>query len=75
MLLLREYPPHRGPRTLAVQIDISSIIIMLQLYPWDMNPWRGEQQPTPVFLSEESPGQRSLVGYSPWGHSQTQMKD
>ena len=25
-------------------------------------------QPTPVFLLEESYGQRSLMGYSPWGH-------
>ena len=24
-------------------------------------------QPTPVFLLGESHGQRSLVGYSPWG--------
>ena len=24
-------------------------------------------QSTPVFLPEESNGQRSLVGYSPWG--------
>ena len=24
-------------------------------------------QPTPVFLSGEIHGQRSLVGYSPWG--------
>ena len=27
----------------------------------------GEWQPTPVFLPEKSHGQRSLVGYSPWG--------
>ena len=27
------------------------------------SPWR----PTPVFLPRESHGQRSLVGYSPWG--------
>ena len=26
--------------------------------------------PTPVFLPRESYGQRSLVGYSPWGHKQ-----
>ena len=26
--------------------------------------------PTPVFLSGESHGQRSLVGYSPWGHKE-----
>ena len=25
-------------------------------------------QLTPIFLPEESHGQRSLVGYSPWGH-------
>ena len=25
-------------------------------------------QPTPVFLPGKSHGQRSLVGYSPWGH-------
>ena len=31
-------------------------------------PWRGKWQPTPVFLPGESHGQRSLEGYSPWGH-------
>ena len=30
-------------------------------------PWRRAWQPTPVFLLGESHGQRSLVGYSPWG--------
>ena len=30
-------------------------------------PWRRKGQPTPVFLPEEFHGQRSLVGYSPWG--------
>ena len=29
--------------------------------------WRREWQPTPVFLPRKSQGQRSLVGYSPWG--------
>jgi len=29
--------------------------------------WRIKWQPTPVFLLEKSHGQRSLVGYSPWG--------
>ena len=33
--------------------------------PWiGKIPWRRAQQPTPVFLPGESPGQRSLVGYS-----------
>jgi len=33
-------------------------------------PWRREWQPTPVFLPGESHGQRSLVGWSPWGHTE-----
>ena len=28
------------------------------------------RQPTPVFLPREFRGQRSLVGYSPWGHKE-----
>jgi len=32
------------------------------------DPWRRKWQPTPVFLSGEFHGQRSVVGYSPWGH-------
>ena len=31
-------------------------------------PWRRKWQPTPVFLPGEFHGQRSLAGYSPWGH-------
>ena len=30
-------------------------------------PWRRKWQPTPVFLPGKSHGERSLVGYSPWG--------
>ena len=30
-------------------------------------PLEKKWQPTPVFLPEKSHGQRSLVGYSPWG--------
>ena len=33
--------------------------------------WRREWQPTPVFLPGRSHGQRSLVGYSPWGHKES----
>ena len=31
-------------------------------------PWRTKGQPTPVFLTGKSLGQRTLEGYSPWGH-------
>ena len=33
-------------------------------------PWRRARQPTPVFLSGESHGQRSLVDFSPWDHKE-----
>ena len=31
-------------------------------------PWRRKRQPIPVFLPGKSHEQRSLEGYSPWGH-------
>jgi len=43
-----------------------------RLDPWvGKIPWSGKRQPTPVFLPGESHGQRSLVGYSPWGHKES----
>ena len=37
--------------------------------PWVRKiPWRRKWQPTPVLLPGKSHGQRSLVGYSQWGH-------
>ena len=36
-------------------------------------PWRRARQPTPVFLPGESHGQRSLEGYSPQGHKESDM--
>ena len=35
--------------------------------------WRRAWQPTPVFLPGESHGQRSLVGYGPWGCKELDM--
>ena len=36
--------------------------------PWvGKIPWRRKWQPTPVFLPGEFHGQKSLVGYNPWG--------
>ena len=37
------------------------------MYVYIICPWRRKWQPTPVFLPGKSHGQRSLVGYSPWG--------
>ena len=32
---------------------------------------RREWKPTPVFLPGESHGQKTLVGYSPWSHKES----
>ena len=37
------------------------------------SPWRRAWQPTPVFLPEESHGQRGPAGYSPWGCKESYM--
>ena len=40
--------------------------------PWvGKVPWGRVWQPTPVFLPGESHGQRSLMGYSPWGRKES----
>ena len=45
------------------------------------NPWVGKilqrrkWKPTPVFLAGKSPGQRSVAGYSPWGHKELDMTE
>ena len=45
------------------------------------NPWvrkiprRRKWRPTPVFLPGESHGQRSMVGYSPWGRKESDMTE
>ena len=42
-----------------------------RFHPWvGKIPWRRGWQPTPVFLLGEPHGQRSLVGYCPWGHKE-----
>ena len=44
--------------------------------PWVAKiPWRWAWQPTPVFLPGEFHGQRSLVGYSPWGHKESDVTE
>ena len=39
--------------------------------PWvGKIPWRRKWHPTSIFLPGEFHGQRSLAGYSPWGHKE-----
>ena len=43
-----------------------------RFYPWvGKISWTREWQPTLVFLPREFHGQRSLAGYSPWGHKES----
>ena len=35
------------------------------------SPWSRKWQPTPVFLPGEFHGQRSMAGYSPWDHKES----
>ena len=44
--------------------------------PWvGKIPWKRKWQPTPVLLPGKSYGQRSLVGYSPWGPKESDMTE
>ena len=59
--------------SINAQLPHSSGKVTLSYDPWmGKNPWRRNWQTTPVVLPRKSHGQRSLVGYSPWGRkSQT----
>ena len=37
--------------------------------------WRRKRQPTPVLLPGKSHGQRSLVGYCPWGRKKSETTE
>ena len=44
--------------------------------PWIRKiPWSRRQQPTPVLLPGKFHGQRSLMGYSPWGCKELDMPE
>ena len=48
----------------------------MQCNPWvRKTPWRRAWQLTPVFLPGESHGQRSLAGYSPKSHQESNMTE
>ena len=42
-----------------------------KIKPPRMSTWRREWQSTPVFLLGEFHGQRSMAGYSSWGHKES----
>ena len=71
------------PSLPQVSINNSAYIIWLlyrlhetkEFDPWvGKIPWTRKWQPTPVFLPEESHGQRSLAGSSPWGRKEEEQQ-
>ena len=46
-----------------------------KLNPYIINPWGKKWQPTPLFLPGKSHGQRSLAGYTSWGHKVSDMTE
>ena len=64
-----------GYELLCTIFSVDMLPFLLGIYQWKKFfqgkiPWRREWQPTPVFLPGEFHGQRSLVSYSPWSHTE-----
>ena len=67
--------PSSGTLGICVFSQVELVVKNWQFDPWvGKIPWRKAGQPTPVFLSGESHGQRSLVGYSPFGRKEWDRK-
>ena len=61
-----------GGKESAYNVGDEGSILRLGRSPGSRRKW----QPSPVFLPGKFQRQRSLTGYSPWGHqSQTQLRD
>ena len=68
-----------------LQLPINSLVQMVKNLPamWETGfnpwvgkiPWRREWLPLPAFLPGESHEQKSLAGYSPWGHKESDMTE
>ena len=58
------------PVTQMVKNSPAILKTWVQSLGWE-DPLKKAWLPTPVFLPGELHGQRSLVGYSPWGHKES----
>ena len=57
---------------------VKNLPAMQETQVWSLDwedPLRRTSQPTPIFLPREAHGQRSLVGYSPWGLKESDMTE
>ena len=70
--LLSEFPTHRWAFQVAQMVKNPPAMQKTWFDLWVvMISWRREWLPTPVFFPVESHGQRSLEGYSPQGHKES----
>ena len=80
--VLNNKKPSRVRRKIASHYGLAQMVKNLpamqetRFNPWIRKiPWRSEWLPTPILLPGEFHGQRSLVGYSPWGRRVRQLSD
>ena len=70
--VLRECLLPDGSSLVAQMVKNLPAVQETWVHPWVRKiPWRRQWQLTPVFLPGKSHGQWSLVGYRPWGHTDT----
>ena len=72
-----DIPPRAEAIWYLLELEISlptpTQLWVLQLCSTGSSGPRRKWQPTPVFLPGKSHGQRSLIGYSPWGRKESDM--
>ena len=61
--------------SVCVYASIKCLESLIKLQVVSRGNWRRQRQPTPVLLPGKSHGWRSLVGYSPWGHEESDMTE
>ena len=87
----QEDPPQKGMATYSSILGASLVAQMVKNLPavWENSAmqetwvqslgqedaWRRKWQPPPVFLPEEFHGQRSLAGYHPWVHKESDTNE
>ena len=70
------YMPLLGTSLVAQRSRIRLQCRRCKFRPWvEKIPWRRKWQLTPVILPGKSHGQRSLVGYGPWGGKESDMTE
>ena len=59
---------------IKIFINSSKLIILVKINS-SVFLWRRQWQPTPALLPGKSHGRRRLVGFSPWGHEDSDMTE